>query len=157
MPIETQSPSGVPRDQLRTWSMAALAADAADERPRALMMAAPRWATVGMNSDSIQAWSPMTSAAGLPEISAWKTSGYWVAEWLPQMVIFFTSLTVVPDLAASWATARLWSRRVMAVKRPGSRSFAFDIAMRALVFAGLPTTSTLTSFLAAADRASPWG
>jgi hypothetical protein len=34
------------------WSMAADAAEAADEAPRALMMAAPRWATWGMK-DSV--------------------------------------------------------------------------------------------------------
>ena len=43
MPIETQSPSGVPSTQSCTWSIAALAAEAADEAPRASMMAAPRF------------------------------------------------------------------------------------------------------------------
>ena len=41
------------------WSMAALAAEAALERPRASMIAAPRCCTVGMKSPSIQAWSPI--------------------------------------------------------------------------------------------------
>src|SRR5437899_105888 len=50
MPMLTQSPSGVPRVQSRTWSMAALAADAALDAPRASMMAAPRCCTVVMNS-----------------------------------------------------------------------------------------------------------
>ena len=58
MPIDTQSPSGVPRCQERMWSMAAFAADAAELAPRASMIAAPRLATVGMKSFSIQAWSP---------------------------------------------------------------------------------------------------
>ena len=45
----TQSSAGVPSTQEFTWSMAAFAADAAEEAPRASMMAAPRLATVGMN------------------------------------------------------------------------------------------------------------
>ena len=49
-PIDTQSPSGVPSTQSRTWSIAALAAEAALEAPRASMIAAPRFATRGMNS-----------------------------------------------------------------------------------------------------------
>src|ERR671913_131666 len=101
------------------WSMAALAADAADDRPRALMTAAPRCWTVGMNSPSSHAWSlPTASNAGLPPTSAWNTSGYWVAEWLPQIVILATSATATPALAAGRALAPLWSSRVMAVKPP---------------------------------------
>jgi hypothetical protein len=88
---------------------------------------------------------------------AWKTSGYWVAEWLPQMVMRETSVVCAPALAASWAMARLWSRRVMAVNRPGSRSLALLWAIRQFVLAGLPTTRTFTSRLAAAESASPWG
>ena len=52
-----QSPSAVPSIQVRTWSMAAEAADAAEEEPRALMTAAPRCCTVGMNCSSIHFWS----------------------------------------------------------------------------------------------------
>ena len=37
--------------------------------------------------------------------------------------------------------ARLWSRRVIAVKRSRGMSGALLMAMRALVLAGLPTTS----------------
>ena len=48
--IDTQSPSGVPSTQSCTWSIAALAADAALDAPRASMIAAPRLATVGMKS-----------------------------------------------------------------------------------------------------------
>ena len=65
------------------------------------MMAAPRFCTVGMKSFSSQAWSLTASAAFLPLISAWKMSGYCVAEWLPQMVILARSLTVTPALAAN--------------------------------------------------------
>ena len=43
------------------------------------------------------------------------------------------------------------------MKRLGSRSAALRWAISALVFAGLPTTSTLTSRLALRDSASPCG
>ena len=99
--IETQSPSGVPSTQSRMWSTVALAALAAELAPRASMIAAPRCCTVGMKVDSSQAWSFTSSAAFWPFTSAWKMSGYWVAEWLPQMVSCVMSLTVVPVLAAS--------------------------------------------------------
>src|SRR6185437_6476249 len=94
--IDTQSPSGVPRAQSRAWSQVALAADAAEEDPRASMMAAPRLATVGMNVFSSQSWSSTTSAAMRPPTSAWNRSGYCVAEWLPQIVIFLMSVTGAP-------------------------------------------------------------
>src|ERR1700738_3140829 len=100
--IDTQSPAGVPCSQERAASTVADAADAAEEAPRASMIAAPRLATVGMKSFSIQFWSLTTSAAFLPPTSAWKMSGYWVAEWLPQMVIFLMSVTFAPVLVASW-------------------------------------------------------
>ena len=45
----TQSSSDVPNAQSCMWSMAADAAEAADDAPRALMIAAPRCCTVGMN------------------------------------------------------------------------------------------------------------
>ena len=61
MPIDTQSPSGVPSAHERMWSTAALAADAADDAPRASMIAAPRLATVGMNVPSTHSWSPTAS------------------------------------------------------------------------------------------------
>ena len=50
--------------------MMALAAEAADDWPRALMIAAPRFCTIGVNSPASQASSAMTSAAGRPPISA---------------------------------------------------------------------------------------
>ena len=78
-----------------------------------------------------------------------------MAEWLPQIVIFVMSLTVLPVLVASCAIARLWSRRVMAVKRSGAMSGALFMAMSALVLAGLPTTRILTSSAAASDSALP--
>src|SRR3954463_8369316 len=97
--------------------MVAEAAGAAEEEPRASMIAAPRLATVGMKSFSIQAWSPTTSAAFLPATSAWKMSGYWVAEWFPQIVSFLMSVTELPVFRASWDRARLWSRRGRAEER----------------------------------------
>ena len=145
-----------PRHQSRTWSMAAEAAEAAEEAPRAAIMAAPRLATVGMKSSSTQARSARMSVIGAPLTVAWVRSGYWVEEWLPHTVTLSMSVTWQPALAASWARARLWSRRVIAVKREAGTSLACEAAMRALVLAGLPTTRTLMSW-AAALRASPWG
>jgi hypothetical protein len=55
-----------PRAQSRMWSMAALAADAADDRPRASMMAAPRLPTVGRNTVAFQTWSLIRSLTFLP-------------------------------------------------------------------------------------------
>jgi hypothetical protein len=48
-------------------------------------------------------------------------SGYWVEEWLPQMMQPVTSSTAAFALRASWPTARLWSRRVSAEKFSGFR------------------------------------
>ena len=104
--------------------MAALAADAADDAPRASMIAAPRLATVGMKSLSSHCWSFTTSAAFLPPTWAWKMSGYCVAEWFPQMVSRVISETGAPVFFDSWLSARLWSRRVMAVKRSAGTSGA---------------------------------
>jgi hypothetical protein len=97
----------------------------------------------------------MASKAGLPATSAWNTSGYWVAEWFPQIVILVTSATCAPALRASWAFARLWSSRVMAEKRSLGTLGALFIAINALVLAGLPTTSTRTSSAAFSEIALP--
>ena len=67
------------------------------------------------------------------------------------------SFTDTSSRVASWLIARLWSRRVIAVNLPGSRSGALFIAITALVLAGLPTTSTFTSLLAERLNASPCG
>src|ERR1700709_720825 len=88
--IDVQAPAALPLPQVYTWSMAAFAADAADDAPRASMIAAPRLATVGMKSFSSQSESTC-SAAILPLTSAWNRSGYWVAEWLPQIVSLWMS------------------------------------------------------------------
>src|SRR5690606_2145097 len=134
-----------PNTQSRMWSMAALAAEAAEDRPRASMMAAPRLPTVGMNTSWFEASALMISASrSLPTVAK-RMSGYMVGEWLPQTIRFLMSATARPDLAASCDSARLWSRRSMAVKFLAGRSGADFMAMYALVLAGLPTTRTLTS------------
>src|SRR3954466_3264232 len=112
--------------------MVADAAEAAEDEPRASMIAAPRLATVGMKVFSIQSWSPTTSAALRPPTSAWNRSGYCVAEWLPQMVILRMSVTGAPVLAASWEIARLWSSRVRAENQSAGMSGALVRAIRAL-------------------------
>src|SRR5579859_1687320 len=151
----TQSPFGVPKAQSRMWSMAAEAAEAAEEAPRALMMAAPRCCTVGMNSPAIHSW--LTSlAAGLPLTLVARMSGYWVEEWLPHTVMRLMSVTWLPVLAASCDRERLWSRRIIALKFFLGMRGALEEAISALVLAGLPTTSTFTFFLAAAFKALPW-
>src|SRR5688572_18093239 len=157
MPIVTQSPSGLPDTQLRTWSIAALAALAAEERPRASMIAAPRFCTVGMKVCSSQAWSLIIGQTFLPSASAWNRSGYWVAEWFPHTVTLRIEVTGLEIFCAICETARLWSRRIMPVNWLGLRLGAFFIAIRQLVFAGLPTTRTLTSRLATRSSALPCG
>src|SRR5512139_2997959 len=104
----TQSSSGVPSAQSRTWSMADEAAEAADDAPRALMIAAPRCCTVGMNSSRYQLCETRVSA-GLPPTVACVRSGNCVAEWLPQTMTPETSETCELVFAASCDFARLWS------------------------------------------------
>src|SRR5436190_13173743 len=104
------------------------------------MIAAPRFCTVGMNVPSSQAWSLIIGQALRPSHSAWKRSGYWVAEWFPQTAIFFTDETGFPNFCATWDNARLWSSRIIAENWRGFRLGAFFIAISAFVFAGLPTT-----------------
>ena len=89
------------------WSIAALAAEAALDAPRASMIAAPRCWTLGMNVSSSHVWSPMTSAAERAPTRHRNRSGYWVAEWFPQIVMRDTSLTDTPARAATWVRARL--------------------------------------------------
>ena len=83
-------------------------------------------------------------------------SGYWVAEWLPQIVSFLMSVTVAPVFAASCESARLWSRRVSAENRSCGMSGALVIAISALVLAGLPVTPIRMSSAATSLRALPW-
>src|SRR5688572_11266159 len=87
----------------------------------------------------------MTSGTWRPLMVALKKSGYWVAEWLPQMVMFFTAVTSTPALIANWLLARFSSKVVMAKKRSVGMPLALFMAIRAFVLQGLPTTKTLTS------------
>src|SRR4029079_6238270 len=88
MPIVTHSPL-LPSIQSRTWSIAAFAADAADDSPRASMMAAPRLPTVGMNVLRFHASSPIRSLTGWPSLVAKRESGDIVGEWLPHTITLF--------------------------------------------------------------------
>src|SRR6266567_7013638 len=97
--------------------MAPFAADSAEDAPRALITAAPRFWHCGTKVFSSQARSVMTSVAGLPLILALVKSGYCVLEWLPQMVTLVTSSQPTPAFLARAARARLWSSRVIAVQR----------------------------------------
>src|SRR5487761_2562376 len=137
--------------------MAALAALAAEDRPRAAMMAAPRFCTVGMKLVSNHVWSLIIGQTFLPSASIWNTSGYWVAEWLPQTIALRRLVTGLLIFAPICDSERLWSRRIMPVNWRGDRRGAFFIAISALVLAGLPTTSTLTLRLATAFSALPCG
>ena len=60
----------------------------------------------------------------MPFTWAWDRSGYWVEEWLPQTVSLRTAVTGTSSRFASWETARLWSRRIIAVKRSAGMSGA---------------------------------
>ena len=138
-----------------TPSSAALAAEAADEPPRALITAAPRLATVGTKVSVNQAWSVMTSVAGLPPIRAFLKSGYWLSLWLPQIARLLTWPTGTPAFRASCVAARFWSSRVMANQRSAGTLGACDRAIRALVLQGLATVRTRTSGPAASLIAWP--
>ena len=56
----------VPKAQSRMWSMAALAAEAAEDTPRAAMMAAPRLPTVGRKVLAFHSWSLIMSFTDAP-------------------------------------------------------------------------------------------
>src|SRR5260221_8423151 len=120
----------------RTLSTMALAALAALEAPRTLMMAAPRCWTVLMNSPLSHASSLMTVGAGWPLILALKKSGNCVAEWFPQTATLETAVTSTPAFLASCDLARFSSRRVMAKKRSRGMPGALFIAVKQLVLQG---------------------
>mmetsp|Transcript_29100 Transcript_29100/g.73738 ORF Transcript_29100/g.73738 Transcript_29100/m.73738 type:complete len:263 (-) Transcript_29100:230-1018(-) len=154
--IETKVPSGVPRNQLFMWSEMAWAAERALESLRAAMMAAPRFCTQGIMTSVTQASSLIRSLAALPLTLQWLMSGYWVDEWFPQMIEPLTCSMGTAHLMATWAMQRLWSRRVRAEKFFLGMLGATSEAMRQLVLAGLPTTSTLTLGEATVFSRSPW-
>ena len=90
----------------------------------------------------------MTSVTRRPPILALVKSGYWVAEWLPQMHMLVTFDWWTEAFLASWLLARFSSRRVMAKKRSFGTPSALAMAMRQFVLQGLPTTSVRTSLAA---------
>src|SRR5207302_10911751 len=142
---ECQSPLAVGVLMLTTESIAAFAADPADESPLISITAAPRFCTVVMKSPPSQAASLITSGAGRPPMRAFFASGYCVAEWLPQMVMFVTWETATPAFFASCVLARFSSSLVIANQRSAGTCGAFARAVRQLVLHGFPTTSTRTS------------
>mmetsp|Transcript_33042 Transcript_33042/g.104483 ORF Transcript_33042/g.104483 Transcript_33042/m.104483 type:complete len:204 (+) Transcript_33042:255-866(+) len=153
--MDTNCPAGVPRNQSCMWSEMAWAAERAEESLRAAMMAAPLFWMQGMNSFLYHSSLLTTSLAFLPLMVAALMSGYWVEEWLPQMMEFCTCSTGTEALMASWAIARLWSRRVRAEKFSLGMLGAHSAAIKQLVLAGFPTTKTLTVLLATVLSNSP--
>ena len=147
----TQSPSGVPSAQSRTWSSAALAADAADDAPRL----DHRGAALLHGRDEVLLDPGLIDQIrrGLP------------VDLRVEHVGILRGRVVAPDrharhrrdrhadLGRELRLARLWSSRVIAVKRSRGIEPALFIAIRQLVFAGLPTTSTRTSSAAPGGRA----
>ena len=81
-----------------------------------LMIAAPLLATVEMNGPFKYSSSLTTYLNGWPFTVAWKVSGYCVAEWLPQTMMFSIASSGAPVFALTYEIALIWSRRVMAVK-----------------------------------------
>src|SRR5690606_9290337 len=118
----------------------ALAAEAADEAPRAFIIAAPRFCTVSRKLVFSQVSSEITWGMGLPPIVLFAKSGNIVGEWLPQIASFLTSVTGLPLRSASWVTARFWSSIVIAKTLDAGMSLATDFTTQALVLQGLPTT-----------------
>lgn len=91
----------------------------------------------------------------LPATVAEATSGNMVGEWLPQMRAPFTAPGDTPRRLAMAPTARFWSRRVSAEKFALGMDGACSAAIRALVQAGLPTTTTFTSLLETESSSAP--
>src|SRR5437762_13641126 len=96
----THSPP-LPPSQSRTWSIAAFAADAADESPRASMTAAPRLPTVGRNTVRFQFSSLISALIDAPCAVAMRYSGYTVGEWLPHTTSLSIDPTGLPLFCAS--------------------------------------------------------
>eukprot|EP00516_Mucochytrium_quahogii_P004462 CAMPEP_0203755786 /NCGR_PEP_ID=MMETSP0098-20131031/9169_1 /ASSEMBLY_ACC=CAM_ASM_000208 /TAXON_ID=96639 /ORGANISM=" , Strain NY0313808BC1" /LENGTH=151 /DNA_ID=CAMNT_0050647381 /DNA_START=52 /DNA_END=503 /DNA_ORIENTATION=- len=138
----------------------AFAADMALDSFLALITAAPRCCTVFTKSFLTQLSSLMASRAltSFPPMltTALLRSGYWVEEWFPQITQLRTALFGTPRRAATCACALFWSSLVRAVKFWGGMEGAYFLQMKALVFAGFPTTTTLMFFLATLSIACPW-
>ena len=114
---------------LTTEPMTALAADAAEDAPRASITEAPRFWIVSTNLPLSHPWSEMTSNTGRPAIRALAASGYCVVEWLPQTPTFVTAATGTFAFNAICVRARFSSRRVIANQRSAGSSGAFMRAM----------------------------
>ena len=71
----------------------------------------------------------VSAGAAWPATVQKRRSGYMVGEWFPQTIIFSMSLTDLPVRLASCDTARLWSRRSIAVKFFAGRLEADFMAM----------------------------
>jgi hypothetical protein len=89
----------------------ALAADKALESFLAAMTAAPRPWTVFINSPCTHAESLIMSLQGLSKLFLWQTawfmSGYWVFEWLPQMMTPLILFGATPQRSAAYQQEEL--------------------------------------------------
>ena len=109
--------------------MAALAAEAADDEPRAAIMAAPRPAIFGMKTSVFQSGSVIIVLDGLAVAGGVAVVGvHGRAVVAPDAHLLDGSNRAV-DFSAIWLTARWWSRRIRAVKFSGGMSGADFMAM----------------------------
>ena len=116
--------------QSRTWSMAALAADAADDRPRASMIAAPRLPTVGRNTLRFQSSSLISVLDRLAVDGGEAVVGVHRRRVVaPDDQLLDRRRPACRSSAASCDSARLWSRRSIAVKFFAGSDGADFIAM----------------------------
>lgn len=97
------------------------------------------------HASSETSWRTGFSPAGVLTV-AWLTSGYWVDEWLPQIMTFFTSETWTFNLSEIWPKALLWSSLVKQEMFLSGIDGANSFKINALVFAGLATTRTCKIF-----------
>src|SRR5205823_9229132 len=102
-----QSSAGVALSRLLRWSIAPLAAENAEDKPRFSITVLPRSWHCLTNVPSSQPRSAITSVADLPLILALVKSGNCVFEWLPQMVMHVTASFGTLAFLARAATARL--------------------------------------------------
>ncbi len=107
------------------WSIAAFAADAAEDRPRASMMAAPRFADRRQEDVLFQASSLISVFTGLPSmVGETGSQAYIVGEWLPQTVSFSIEATGLPglgrDLAGGAVVIEAQHRREVLARQLGA-------------------------------------
>ena len=137
-------------------SHAAAAAEAAELFFITLIISAPLFATLSMKGPFKNVSSLIYPLKFYPLIVAWYVSGYWVALWLPHIIIFSISSTFAPDFSDIKLIALVWSNLVIAVKFFLGIDGANLDAINAFVFAGFPTTRTLTDFFATLSKAAPY-